>query len=204
VTPLARQFFEQPVLEVARGLLGALLVRSGDDATVVLRLTEVEAYAGSDDPGSHAFRGRTPRNAVMFGPGGHAYVYFTYGMHYCVNVVSGVEGLSSGVLMRAGEVVAGESSVRSRRGSAVAFRDLARGPARLTVALDIDKALNGVDLTVPGPLWLAAGDAVEDSLVRTGPRVGVAGEGGVRPWRYWVDGERSVSPYRAAVARTKR
>jgi DNA-3-methyladenine glycosylase len=203
VTPLARQFYEQPVLEVARGLLGAHLVRSCDEGTVVLRLTEVEAYAGSDDPGSHAFRGQTPRNAVMFGPGGHAYVYFTYGMHYCVNVVSGVEGLSSGVLMRAGEVVAGEPLVRTRRGS-VAFRDLARGPARLTVALDIDKSLNGIDLTVPGPLWLASGEPVDDALVGTGPRVGVAGEGGVRPWRLWVDGEPSVSAYRAAVPRTKR
>src|SRR3954452_5890424 len=126
-----RPFYNRPVLEVARDLLGAVLVCSD----VALRLTEVEGYAGGRDPASHAFRGPTPRNAVMFGPGGHAYVYFTYGMHYCVNVVSGIAGHSSGVLMRAGEVVSGEAAARSRRGAVVAFRDLARGPARLTVAL---------------------------------------------------------------------
>ena len=203
MTPFPRQWYERPVLEVARDLLGASLVRRSDEGTVVLRLTEVEAYAGSDDPGSHAFRGQTPRNAVMFGPGGHSYVYFTYGMHYCVNVVTGSVGSSSGVLMRAGEIESGESLVRARRGSAVAFRDLARGPARLTVALGIDKGLNGVDLTLPGPLWLGEGTPVDDGLVRTGPRVGVAGEGGVRPWRFWVDGQPSVSPYHAAVPRRK-
>src|SRR3954471_8561105 len=156
---LPRSFYSRPVLEVARDLLGAVVVHAdADEGAVAVRLTEVEAYAGGHDPGSHAFRGQTARNAVMFGPGGHAYVYFTYGMHYCVNVVSGMAGHSSGVLMRAGEVVSGEAAVRSRRGSVVAFRDLARGPARLTVALDIDKTLNGIDLTVPGPLWLASGD----------------------------------------------
>jgi DNA-3-methyladenine glycosylase len=203
VTRLRRPWLERPVLDVARALLGMHLVRTTVDGTVVLRLTEVEAYAGSDDPGSHAFRGQTARNAVMFGPAGHAYVYFTYGMHYCVNVVTGIAGTSSGVLMRAGEVVEGESLVRARRGDAVPFRDLARGPARLTVALDIDLRLNGVDLTRPGELCLAAGTPVDDELVRTGPRVGVAGEGGVRPWRFWVDGEPSVSPYRKALPRRK-
>jgi DNA-3-methyladenine glycosylase len=203
VKPLTPQWYERPVLEVARDLLGRHLVRDTAAGRVVLRLTEVEAYAGSDDPGSHAFRGRTARNAVMFGPGGHAYVYFTYGMHHCVNVVTGSEGHSSGVLMRAGEVVEGELLVRARRGADVAFRDLARGPARLTVALDIDRRLNGVDLTASGELWLAAGTPVTDGLVRTGPRVGVAGEGGVRLWRFWVDGEPSVSPYRAAVRRQR-
>jgi DNA-3-methyladenine glycosylase len=201
VKPLTRRWYERPVLEVARDLLGRYLVRDSDAGRVVLRLTEVEAYAGSDDPGSHAFRGRTPRNAVMFGPGGHAYVYFTYGMHHCVNVVTGSEGLSSGVLMRAGEVVEGEALVRVRRGATVRPRDLARGPARLTVALDIDRRHDGTDLTGPGALWISAGVPVDDARVRTGPRVGVAGEGGVRPWRFWVDGEPSVSPYRAAVSR---
>ncbi|BEP15991.1 DNA-3-methyladenine glycosylase [Acidothermaceae bacterium B102] len=203
MTVLTRPWFERPVLDVARALLGMHLVRTTTEGTIVLRLTEVEAYAGADDPGSHAFRGETKRNAVMFGPAGHAYVYFTYGMHHCVNVVTGLTGHSSGVLMRAGEVVEGESLVRARRGEAVPYRDLARGPARLTVALDIDLRLNGVDLTQPGALLLAAGTPVDDARVRTGPRVGVSGEGGVRPWRFWVDGEPSVSPYRASVPRRK-
>src|SRR5437763_9908483 len=125
-----RPFDSRPVLEVARDLLGAVLV-CGD---VALRLTEVEAYAGGRDPASHAFRSRTARNAVMFGPGGHAYVYFTYGMHFCVNLVCGPDGAASAVLLRAGEVVSGVDTALVRRG-AVARRDLARGPARMTMAL---------------------------------------------------------------------
>jgi DNA-3-methyladenine glycosylase len=189
------------VLEVARDLLGQHLVRVIDQGTIVVRLTEVEAYAGSDDPGSHAFRGRTPRNAVMFGPAGHGYVYFTYGMHHCVNVVAGPAGEPSAVLLRAGEVVAGEDLVRATRG-AVPFRDLARGPARLTVALGIDRSLDGLDLTDPAaPLFVAAAERPVDALVTTGPRVGVSGEGAVRHWRFWLQGDPTVSPYRAASPR---
>lgn len=199
---LPRQFLERPVLEVARDLLGQLLVRDTPEGRVVLRLTEVEAYAGTHDPGSHAYRGRTPRTAVMFGEAGHAYVYFTYGMHHCVNVVTGPEGEASAVLLRAGQVIAGEALARERRGGVV-DRDLARGPARLTVALAIDRDLNGTDLVRRGGLFLAAGATVPDDVVATGPRVGVAGEGGVRHWRYWVAGDPTVSPYRAAVVRRR-
>ncbi|MDX6205103.1 MAG: DNA-3-methyladenine glycosylase [Frankiales bacterium] len=201
MTRWPREHYARPVLEVARDLLGQHLVRVTDQGTIVVRLTEVEAYAGSDDPGSHAFRGRTPRNAVMFGPAGHGYVYFTYGMHHCVNVVAGPAGEPSAVLLRAGEVVAGEDLVRATRG-AVPFRDLARGPARLTVALGIDRSLDGLDLTDPAaPLFVAAAERPVDALVTTGPRVGVSGEGAVRHWRFWLQGDPTVSPYRAASPR---
>ena len=201
MTTWSRQRYARPPLEVARALLGQHLVRVSDEGTIVLRLTEVEAYGGSDDPGSHSFRGRTPRNAVMFGPAGHAYVYFTYGMHFCVNVVTGPVGEPSAVLLRAGEVVAGEDLVRARRG-AVPFRDLARGPARLTVALGIDRTQDGLDLTVPdAPLTISAAERPVEAVVEAGPRVGVSGEGGVRHWRLWLRDEPTVSPYRPAVAR---
>ena len=188
-----------PVLEVAPTLLGARLVAG----PVAVRLTEVEAYAGESDPGSHAFRGRTPRTEVMFGRAGVAYVYFSYGMHWCLNVVTGPEGQASAVLVRAGEVVDGLEVARERRPGA-ADRDLARGPARLTRALGVDGSLGGTDLLdAAAPLRLLPGTTVDRELVRTGPRVGVAGDGASAPWRFWLDGEPTVSPYRAAVTRRR-
>jgi DNA-3-methyladenine glycosylase len=184
-----------PVLEVAPRLLGAV-VRHGE---VAIRLTEVEAYDGANDPGSHAFRGPTRRNQVMFGPAGHVYVYFTYGMHHCANVVCGPEGLASAVLMRAGEVVDGVETARERRGGAP-DRDLARGPARLCVALGLDLTHDGLPLDRP-PLTLQPGERTTD--VRTGPRVGLR-LAADRPWRFWLPDERTVSPYRAAVPRSGR
>lgn len=182
------------MLAVARDLLGAVVEREG----VRLRLTEVEAYDGAHDPASHAYRGETARNAVMFGPPGHAYVYFTYGMHYCVNLVCGPPGRPAAVLLRAGEVVAGLDVVTRRRPGS-SLRDLARGPARLTTALAIDGGLDGVDVTVlRSPLRVLGGPPAEGGLVRCGPRVGVA-QAADRPWRMWVDGAASVSAYRAHV-----
>jgi len=178
------------VLEVAPRLLGATL-RHGD---VALRVTEVEAYDGPNDPGSHAYRGRTERNAVMFGPPAHLYVYFTYGMHHCCNVVVGPAGTPSAVLLRAGEVVAGQDVARARRPRS-RERDLARGPARLCEALAITREQDGADLT-SGQLTLALGDPVV--RVETGPRVGLRGAPD-RPWRYWIPGEPSVSGYRPAT-----
>jgi DNA-3-methyladenine glycosylase len=191
---------DRPSTKVAPDLLGALLTAGG----VTVRLTEVEAYLGEQDPGSHAFRGPTARNEVMFGPAGRAYVYFTYGMHWCVNVVTGTPGVASAVLLRAGEVVVGLEAARGRR-PGVVDRDLCRGPARLTRTLGLDGSYGGVDLLDPAsPLRLVPGEPVDAARVRTGPRVGVAGEGGVAPWRFWVDGEPTVSPYRPAVARKRR
>ncbi|SCD93144.1 DNA-3-methyladenine glycosylase [Streptomyces sp. SolWspMP-sol7th] len=182
-TPLPRSFFDRPVLEAAPALLGRLLVRELPEGRVVLRLTEVEAYAGEADPGSHAYRGRTARNAVMYGPPGHAYVYFTYGMWHCLNVVCGPEGLASGILLRAGEVVEGADIARLRRPTARRDHELAKGPARLATALGVDRALDGTDLCGPEgePLRLLAGTPAPESSLRNGPRTGVSGEGGVRP-----------------------
>ena len=203
-SPLSRAFFDRPVLEVAPDLLGAVVEHRGPDGVVAVRLTEVEAYDGERDPGSHAFRGRTPRNAVMFGPPGHVYVYFTYGMHWCMNLVCGREGVASAVLLRAGAVVMGQPLALARRTSARSPRDLARGPARLTVALGIDGGYDGVDAVDPdSPLRILVGSSAP-ATVRTGPRVGVSGDGAHPPWRFWLDGEPTVSSYRPAVRRRRR
>ena len=190
-----------PSTEVAPRLLGALLHGRG----VTVRLTEVEAYLGEIDPGSHAFRGETRRNAVMFGPAGHLYAYFTYGMHVCANVVVGEEGVATAVLLRAGEVVGGIDVARQRRLTSKRDADLASGPARLCVALGIELADNGANLG-HGPIRLDAGHtAVPPSRIRTGPRVGVAGPGGSDdyPWRFWIDGDPTVSTYRASAPRRR-
>ncbi|MBV1945997.1 DNA-3-methyladenine glycosylase [Streptomyces sp. BV129] len=204
-TPLPREFFDRPVLEVAPDLLGRLLIRTTPDGPTALRLTEVEAYDGPNDPGSHAYRGRTPRNEVMFGPPGHVYVYFTYGMWHCMNLVCGPEGTASGVLLRAGEIVEGAELARERRLSARDDKELAKGPARLATALDVDRALDGTDACTPGetPLRILAGTPVPSEQVRSGPRTGVAGDGGVHPWRFWVADDPTVSPYRAHVPRRR-
>lgn len=200
--PLPRGFYDRPVLAVARDLLGMLVVSERPEGTVVVRLTEVEAYAGTDDPASHAYRGPSQRNSTMFGRPGRAYVYFTYGMHHCMNLVCGPVGVAQAVLLRAGEVCAGLDLARLRRG-ALAERDLARGPARLTQALGVDRRLDGLDVTAArSPLRVCRGAPVADALVRRGPRVGVAAAAAV-PWRLWVQGEPTVSVYRPAVPRRR-
>lgn len=178
--------------EVAPQLLGATIRRG----PVAVRLTEVEAYLGEADPASHAARGRTPRNAVMYGPAGRLYVYFVYGMHWCANVVTGPEGVATAVLLRAGEVVDGIEVARLRRPGAT-DRDMARGPARLASALGLTGADSGdlADLE-PGP-------PLPPAAVRSGPRVGVA-VAAETPWRFWIDGDPTVSPYRPATRRRVR
>ncbi|MGI4894948.1 MAG: DNA-3-methyladenine glycosylase [Janthinobacterium lividum] len=196
VDPRSREFFARDVVEVARDLLGCVLTHRTPEGTVGVRLTEVEAYAGESDPGSHAFRGRTPRTAVMFGPPGYAYVYFSYGMHWCMNLVCGPEGTASAVLLRAGEIVEGVELARSRRVAAKRDVELARGPARLTRALAVAKAQDGVDVCAAGGLQLHGGNPVDDAVVVWGPRVGVAGAGAPTPWRASLLGDRTVSAYR--------
>ncbi|MGW2722521.1 DNA-3-methyladenine glycosylase [Streptomyces sp. NPDC001492] len=204
-TPLAREFFDRPVLEVAPDLLGRILVRTTPEGPIALRLTEVEAYDGPNDPGSHAYRGRTARNGVMFGPPGHVYVYFTYGMWFCMNLVCGPEGKASAVLLRAGEVIEGAELARKRRLSARNDKELAKGPARLATALDVARDLDGTDACAPGhaPLKILTGAAVAPDQVLNGPRTGVAGDGGVHPWRFWIANDPTVSPYRAHVPRRR-
>ena len=179
----------RPVLEAAPRLLGATLTLGG----VTLRLTEVEAYDGDNDPGSHANRGRTERNKVMFGPPGHLYVYFTYGMHHCCNVSCGPQGTASAILLRAGEVVDGLDAARARRPKS-SDRDLARGPGRLCKALGIDRGDDGLDLSEA----LRLGPALDD--ISTGPRVGLR-LAADRPWRFWITGDPTVSRYVAAKPR---
>jgi DNA-3-methyladenine glycosylase len=192
-----RRLLAGPSEDAARGLLGCVLTANG----VAVRLTETEAYAGLLDPASHAFRGRTPRNAVMFGPAGFAYVYFTYGMHWCINVVCGAEGEASAVLLRAGEVVRGLVAARSRRPSARVDTELARGPARLCAALGITGEHNGVDLLAPdSPVRLRRPAAAAEIEVAVGPRVGVTGAHDV-PWRFWIPDDPTVSAYRRHVPR---
>ena len=190
-----------PAHVIAPQLLGAEVTSDLGDR-VTLRITEVEAYAGvGQDPGSHAHRRRTDRNAAMFGPPGHAYVYFTYGMHWCLNVVVHPRGEAGAVLIRAGEVLSGMATARDRRPTARSDRDLARGPARLTKALGVTGTADGMDLLDPNsPLRLVVPpNAAGPASIATGPRTGVAGAGAPTPWRFWLDGHPTVSPHRPAT-----
>ncbi|MCW2715058.1 MAG: 3-methyladenine glycosylase [Frankiales bacterium] len=189
-----------PAEVVAPTLLGALLT----SGPVTVRLTEVEAYAGQADPGSHAFRGRTARTDVMFGAAGRAYVYFSYGMHWCLNVVTGPVGEAGAVLLRAGEVVSGVEVARARRPGA-SDRDLCRGPARLCKALAVTGELGGVDLLKrTSALRLdPPAEPIAAQQVRSGPRVGVSGAGAPTPWRFWCADEPTVSVFRPAVVRRR-
>lgn len=192
-----RESLAKPALQVARLLLGAVLVSTVDGAEVAVRLTEVEAYEGLADPASHAYRGRTRRNDVMFGAAGHLYCYFTYGMHWCANVVCERDGVASAVLLRAGEVVRGTDTARRRRTAARDTRHLARGPARLASCLGLGRDTNGADLCDPASVvQLESLGNPAAAAVRCGPRVGIT-LAADRPWRFWLDGEASVSVFRA-------
>jgi DNA-3-methyladenine glycosylase len=208
---LPRAFFDRPAVAVAPSLLGCLLSHQTAEGLVTVRLTEVEAYAGEADPASHAFHGRTARNAVMYGPPGHAYVYFTYGMHFCVNLVCQPNGVASAVLLRSGRVVDGvplacaRRAGRRRSGAPPREIDLARGPARLCEALGIDRSHDGADVSGPAsPLQVFAPLApVPAAEISTGPRVGVSRASDVA-WRFWITGDRAVSAYRAYAPRLAR
>jgi DNA-3-methyladenine glycosylase len=193
---LPRAALAVDVLDAAVRLLGCTVEADTPDGTVAARLVEVEAYRGADDPASHSFRGRTARNAVMFGPPGHLYVYFVYGMHFCANVTCLADGEAGAVLLRAGEVTSDPAVAFARRPTARRAADLARGPARLAALLGLGRAHNGVDVTDPAsPVRVLAQPPVDRRLVRTGPRVGVAAAH-ERPWRFWLAGSPAVSTYR--------
>jgi DNA-3-methyladenine glycosylase len=185
-----------PALQLAPRLLGAVVVSDVGGDEVAVRLTEVEAYLGTKDPASHAFRGLTRRTEVMFGPAGHLYVYFTYGMHWCANVVCDEDGHASAVLLRAGAVVRGVETARGRRPASRSDTDLARGPARLATCLSLTSDQNGVDLCGDGsPVRLESMPARRRPGVMTGPRVGVS-TAQDQPWRFWLANEPSVSAFR--------
>lgn len=194
---LDRAFFARSALEVAPDLVGVVVAPADDGSLppsqpVAVRIVETEAYR-HDDPACHAYRGRTPRNAPLFGPPGHAYVYRSYGIHWCLNVATGSDGVAEGVLLRAAEPLAGLATIRARRGDRVAERDLVRGPGRLTQALAVDGSLSGVDLCDDdAPLALYDDGAAPE--VSTTPRVGVS-QAADLPWRFVAAGSRWVSPY---------
>lgn len=188
---LPRRFYARDSREVAPELLNKVLVHAGRAA----RIVEVEAYAGADDPGSHAYRGRTPRTAVMFGPAGHLYVYFTYGMHWCANAVCGPDGVASAVLLRAGEPLAGLDEMFAARPAARRERDLCSGPARLCQALGIDGDHDGADLVRGGdPVILDDGTPPPPEPTVT-TRIGLR-NGHEHPWRWLVPDHDHVSPGR--------
>jgi DNA-3-methyladenine glycosylase len=166
---------------VAPLLLNKVLVHG----TRAVRLVEVEAYAGADDPGSHAYRGRTPRTAVMFGPAGHLYVYFTYGMHWCANVVCGPDGEAGAVLLRAGEPLAGVGGMETDRPAARRRQDLTNGPAKLCQALGIDGSFGGVDLLGAEAPWLLDDGTPPPTEPGVSARIGLTA-GHEHPWRWFV------------------
>lgn len=190
-----RRRLARPAVQVAPLLLGAVVVSSLGEVEVAVRVTEVEAYEGRDDPASHAFRGTTPRTEVMFGPAGYLYCYFTYGMHWCANVVCAEDGRAAAVLLRAGEVVAGLPSARARRPTARSDVELARGPARLARCLGLGREQSGLDLcAADSPVRLASMPSAP-LPGRAGPRVGISVAAEL-PWRFWLPDDASVSPYR--------
>ena len=190
---MTRAWFDRSALEVAPELLGALLVHDTPRGRVAGRIVETEAYRGPEDLAAHSAKGRTSRNAVMFGPPGHAYVYLIYGLHHCLNVVCGPGEKPEAVLIRAVAIEDGESLARQRRGSTVPPERLAAGPGNLCAAFGIDRSLNGADLMAGGALRLIAPGA--DSPIVSRRRIGVdyAGEWALRPWRFLVAGDRHVS-----------
>ncbi len=184
---------------MARDVLGRLLVHDGPGGRVAGRIVEAEAYRGALDPASHAYRGRTARNASMFGEPGHAYVYFTYGMHFCLNLVTGATGKASAVLVRGVEPVAGIELMRARRG-VFELERLARGPGNVARAFGLGRAHDGLDLT-RGPLWLSARAPVrEGRRIRRGPRIGIR-VATTRAWRFYLERHPCVSAPRGGARR---
>ncbi len=189
---LRRSFYARDSRAVAPELLNKVLVHGGRAA----RIVEVEAYAGADDPGSHAYRGQTPRNRVMFGPAGHLYVYFTYGMHWCANAVCGSPGMASAVLLRAGAPLKGVEEMFAARAAARRTRDLCSGPAKLCQALALDRAFDGADLvTADRGVTIVDDGTPPPAEPGVSTRIGLSA-GAEHPWRWFVPGEPNVSAHR--------
>lgn len=202
--PLPRIFYARDTLEVAKDLLGKVLVRSAGDRKLAGRIVEVEAYKGLSDPASHAYRGENGRARLMFGEVGRCYVYFVYGNHYCVNVVAKSSRARAGaVLLRALEPLQGVDVMRCNRGTEDKFR-LTSGPGRLTKAMEIDLKLYGTDLTKLGSLYIGDGGLRPEEVIVTAARVGVT-RAAQRPWRFLIAGSEyvSVSPGQDAASKTQ-
>jgi len=190
---LPRSFYDRDALELAPALLNKLLVRTGDGPRLSARIVEVEAYRGADDPGSHSFRRRTPRNETMFGPPGHLYVYFSYGNHWCMNVVSGPGAQPHAVLLRAAAPLAGVDTMRERRVAARRDRDLCSGPGRLGQAFGVDRSHDGLDL-VRGEIRIVDDGVAPPARPGVSTRIGLApGKGEARRYRFYVAGDENVS-----------
>ncbi len=191
---IQRIFYERSAVTVARDLLGHWLVREIAGVRLVGRIVETEAYLGEEDAASHAFRGPTPRNRSMFGPPGHAYVYLIYGVHHCLNIVTGPEGKGQAVLIRAVEPLEGIERMRQHRKD-VPIRQLTNGPGKLCQAFAIDKSLDGHDLCVGETLWLERGLPPQETICQS-PRIGVRGDEKAltRPWRFYLKNNPFVSP----------
>ena len=184
---LPRSFYLRPTLQVARELLGKFLVRRFNGELLIGKIVEVEAYLGERDPASHAFRGMTKRNEVMFRRGGHLYVYFTYGMHYCCNVVTGEEGTAGAVLIRAVEPIEGTLVMRKNRGSTTDetdYRILTNGPAKLCQAFGIGRKENGADLR-GDVIYLTEGERISSSSIIATTRIGIKNAVEKR-WRFCI------------------
>ena len=191
---LGRGFYQQPTLQMARDLLGKQLVRILNGQRLSGIIVEAEAYIGEADRACHASRGRTPRTEVMYGPPGHAYVYFIYGMHHCFNVVTEEEGFPAAVLIRALEPLEGLEWMRRHRPGRPDDQ-LTNGPGKLCAALAIDRTLNGVDLCTSRVFFIEEGRTVADEGIATSPRIGIRSDevARSRPWRFYIKGNRCVS-----------
>jgi DNA-3-methyladenine glycosylase len=200
-----RKILSGHAVDVAPLILGAIVSTRVAGRGVSVRISEVEAYGGiAEDPGSHAHRRKTPRNTTMFGPAGHCYEYFTYGIHWMINVVTRPSGTAGAVLLRAGTVVEGIPVAQERRPTARTLNDLARGPARLASALGASGGFDGLDmLSRQSSIRLDLAEPVEATRIGTSARTGVAGAGALTPWRFFILDEQSVSPYRAATPRQR-
>lgn len=192
---LPRSFYERNTVVVARELLGKLLVSKSEDGAIVGKIVEDEAYEGRNDPASHAYRGETPRNKVMFGKPGLSYIYFVYGNHYCLNATTEREGIPGAILIRAVEIVDGFQLARKNR-SAKSLVELANGPGKLTKALGITKVHNGLDLTTSAELFICKSVKDESLEVATSKRIGIKA-GSEKPWRFYMEDSKFVSRYRA-------
>ncbi|MDJ0839664.1 MAG: DNA-3-methyladenine glycosylase [Acidobacteriota bacterium] len=188
---LPESFYSSPTLTVARNLIGKKLMRRYNGQILAGRIVEVEAYHQDGDRAAHSYKGRTQRNRVMFGPPGHLYVYFIYGMHFCMNVVTEAEGIGAAVLIRAVEPLEGLETMRKLRGRKIKQRDLTSGPARCCRAFAVDRTHDGLSLT-GSEIWLAEGEPEAGERIETSPRIGISKSADL-PWRFILDGNPYLS-----------